>query len=90
MAKTKKNPYTPEVLETYRPPHHDIARLKADEPACFNGMVQVQRYRVTVELIEEPLDVLEDRLRGLLAKATRDNSKRDILAEAKRLGIVLE
>lgn len=90
MAKSKKNPFAPEVLETFRPPHHEVARLKSNEPACFNGMVHVQRYRVTVELIEEPAHVLEERLRALLATAKRVDSKREILAEAKRLGITLE
>lgn len=90
MAKAKNDRYAPEVLETFMPPHHLISQLKRDEPACFNGMVQVERYRVTVELIEEPKEVIEARLRALLDKATRNDPKREILAEAKRLGINLD
>lgn len=90
MAKPKKNRYAPEVLETFIPPHHLFSSLKRDNPACFNGMVQVERYRITVELIEEPSEVIEARLRELLAQATRPDPKREILAEAKRLGIKLD
>lgn len=90
MAKPAKNRYEPEVLETFMPPHHVISQLKRDEPACFNGMVHVERYRITVELIEEPKEVIEARLRALMAKATRIDPKREILAEAKRLGIKLD
>lgn len=34
-------------------------------PDCFNGIVSIRRFRVTVELIEEPRDVLVERLQKL-------------------------
>lgn len=90
MAKLKKDLYAPEVLETFFPPHHIVSGLKRDEPSCFNGFVHVQRYRVTVELIEEAPEVLEARLRDLLKTTTRSDGKKEIYAEAKRLGIKLD
>lgn len=53
-------PY-PRVFETLREPHineHNIAK----EPSCFNGIVNVRRYRITVELIEEPVEVIRERI----------------------------
>lgn len=90
MAKSKKDPYAPEVMETFLPPHSTIAGIKRSEPDCYNGFVHVQRYRVTVELIEEPAEVLEARLRELLKTTTRSDAKKEIYAEAKRLGIKLD
>jgi hypothetical protein len=85
----RKNPSEPLVMETFRPPYSEISSLRRDEPACFNGMVHVQRYRITVELIDEPKEVLQERLEALMAQTTRLNSKKDIELEAKRLGIEL-
>jgi hypothetical protein len=56
-------PACPKVIETYREPWlRDVAQT---EPSAYNGMVRIRRYRVTVELIEEPVEVLRDRLRKL-------------------------
>lgn len=62
-TKPSPAPAYPKVIETYREPRqHD---LEQTEPSAFNGEVRIRRYRVTVELIEEPIDVLRDRLRQL-------------------------
>ncbi len=40
-------------------------RLETKEPSCFNGKVSIRKYRVTVEEVPEPKEVLEARLRKL-------------------------
>jgi hypothetical protein len=68
MKKKKKTPALPaypKVIETYREPRWELDRLASSEPSAFNGIVQIRRYRVTAELIDEPIEVLRDRLRIL-------------------------
>jgi len=50
------NPY-PQVHETFFIP----VRVSSDiqkRPSCFNGMVRVRRYRITIEEIDEPVEVI--------------------------------
>jgi hypothetical protein len=54
-----------EVLEIYGRPAHAIQYLKAGSrvlPFCFNDEVGFERYRVTIEKIEEDADTLFSRL----------------------------
>lgn len=92
MAKplAKKDRHAPQILETFRNPSHVLSSQRQDNPSCYNGFVCVERYRITVELIEEPQEALKARLQDLLATATRKDAVREIHAEAKRLGITLE
>ena len=54
------------TFETYRPiEQYAINNIKQDYPSCFNGMVRVKRYKVTIEGIEEPKEVLCERLEKL-------------------------
>jgi hypothetical protein len=85
---------TPEpiVFETFADTN-DINRLirntQQDKPSHVNNEICVQRYRVTIELIEEPDEVIRDRLLALDAELGHADKHRCIKAEAKRLGIDL-
>ena len=62
---TKRTPpeVWPKVIETYQ--HMDAWRLDqlvAGAPSCLNGEVRVSRYRITVEPIVEPTEVLAARV----------------------------
>lgn len=35
------------------------------EPSCFNGRVSIKKYKITVEVIEEPIEVYQERLEKL-------------------------
>ncbi len=67
-----------------------LQHLGSKEPRVWNGGVAVKRYRVTVEEIDEPKDVLKQRLQALLLKRGHISDPESIRAEAKRLGITLE
>src|SRR3990167_2876866 len=58
------DPY-PMTIETFGDPSYYIGQIRGFEPSCFNGVVSVVRYRVTVERIEEPAEVIEARMRKL-------------------------
>jgi hypothetical protein len=55
-----------ETIETYRDiTGYTLNTLKIGEPSCFNGMVNINRYRITVEKIVESKEILRERLQIL-------------------------
>lgn len=79
----------PVKFETFGNPEKQIKRLLISEPSCFNGLVRVERYRVTVERIEEPEEVLTARLQELLALPGHIDKNNHVRRAAKKLGIKL-
>jgi hypothetical protein len=59
------------------------------EPAYWNFLV-LRRYRVTVELIDEPRDVLVERLRKLWRQDSNAHHSDTFKEAAEELGIVLD
>jgi hypothetical protein len=64
-------------------------QLTSKEPWCFNGGVGIWKYRITVEEIEEPKEVLEARLRKLWRECDNHHHWQPLQAVAKELGITL-
>lgn len=59
-------PAYPKIFETFK----EIGTWESigwvdSEPSAFNGWVRVERYRITVEKIEEPIEVIHQRLEQL-------------------------
>ena len=52
-----------EEIETFR--KDSLSQFEDDEPSCFNGIVRVVKYKYTVEEIEEPKEVIHQRLQEL-------------------------
>lgn len=77
-------------LETFGNPEAQIARLLNQEPSVFNGEVRVERYRITIERIDEPAEVMKERLQQLLAQPGHIDKNKHVRREAQRLGIVLD
>lgn len=78
------------TLETFGNPQDMIKPLMESEPSVFNGIVSVERYRVTIERIEEPQDVLKSRLQMLLDQKGHIDKNKEVRKEASRLGIKLD
>lgn len=66
-----------------------LSYLGEQVPTIFNGKVNVKRYRITIQEVEEPNDVLKERLQQLLDKGGHVSNTKAIQEEAKRLGIEL-
>lgn len=82
-------PAWPKVIETYGVPRID--RIQQTSPEAFNGMVFVERYRITIEKIEEPKDVLLQRLRELWETTERNHHLwGPIRQKALELGVVAD
>lgn len=82
-------PAYPKVIETYgEPASYTIDRMTSSEPWAGNGYVQIERYRITVERIEEPREVLIERLRMLWRTSEPNHHSWDPMrAKARELGL---
>jgi hypothetical protein len=84
-------PAYPKVIETFREVwDYDIAQMTAAHPSVGNGKVSVRRYRITVEEIAEPVEVLAERLRTLWRKTDNHHYWDPLKREARKFGIELD
>lgn len=87
--KTKPEPPLSEI-ETYRNPRgYWLNNLVRNEPSCVNSNIQIRRYRVTVTEIEEPKEVLIERLQKLWRTCDNTHHFQPMRYQAKQLGIEL-
>lgn len=64
--KTIPIPEYPKTIETFKKiGDWQLNDMEQREISCFNGIVEVEKYRITVEKIEEPIDVIQQRLETL-------------------------
>lgn len=79
-----------DVIETYRDPRGFwLNEVLQKEPSAFNSQVRVRKYRVTVELIDEPDDVIRDRIQKLWNECTNHHQWPSLRAQAKKYGLTL-
>jgi hypothetical protein len=71
-------------IETY-----EARFFSQSEPSCFNRMVRVVRYRITVEKIEEPDEVIRARIQKLWDECDNHHDKEPLMAVGKRYGLEL-
>lgn len=92
MSKPKRSDSVePIEFETFIPPDSWALReLRQHEPSCFNGIVRVRKYRVTVTPIEESTDVLRERLEKMWVKSDNSHHYQPLMDAAKSLGISLD
>ena len=64
-------------------------QLITDEPTCFNGMVRVRKYKVTVEVIEEPIEVIQARIQKMWDECNNHHHWRPLKDAAKQYGLEL-
>lgn len=74
----------PRELDTYRDPMRLIERYAATEPSATNGDVEIIRYHVTIERIDEPAEVLHARLLKLWRTSEPNHHNWDPMREAAR------
>ncbi len=76
-----------ETFRDIRPFHLD--QLIASAPSCFNGRVQVRRWRVTAELIEEPIEIIRQRIRQLWWECDNHHHATPLMQAAESYGFKL-
>ena len=65
------------------------SQMEVPHPSCWNGDVRVRRYRVTIELIDEPVEIIQARLIELWAHEDNPHRMDPLCAEAARHGLNL-
>ncbi len=68
---------------------YDQRQLRHDAPSCFNRMVRVRQYKITVELIDEPDEVIRARLQKLWDECDNWHHWEPLKKEAKKYGLML-
>jgi len=83
-------PEYPMSIETFRNiGSYDLNQLRQYDISCFNGIVRVVKYRVTVEKIEEPKEVYTERLQKLWDESDNYHDYESLINKAKQFGIEL-
>lgn len=80
----------PISFETFdRPSSFAIGGMKKAEPSCFNGVVEVRRYRVTIELVDEPREVIVERLKKIWLECSNYHHWQPLERAAVEFGVDL-
>lgn len=64
--------------------------IQLHEPSTFNGNVRVNKYRIICELIEEPIEVIHERLQKLWDECDNSHHWTPIRNKAKEYGYELQ
>ncbi len=63
---------------------YEIHNLEWDKPDCFNSIVRVRKYKVTIEQIDEPIEVIHERLENLWINIINWHDREVLEREAKK------
>ena len=74
-------------VETFRDPRGwTLTSLVASEPAAFNGIVQVEKWRIIAEKIDEPREIIFARLETLWRQSDNYHHYDPLARKAEELG----
>lgn len=78
-------------FETFRKiGSYEQSNLTSKEPSSFNGWVRIEKYKITVEQIDEPRDVLIERLQKLWDECDNHHQWQPLKNKAEELFYKLE
>lgn len=92
-SKPKPVDVFPKIVETFRKiGDYELNgySFNNDKPSCFNGVVSIKRYRVTIEIIEEPVEVYQERLQKLWDESDNHNHWHPLEIAAAEIGYKLK
>ena len=92
MGRKKKNeiPQTRSFETFLELSDYAIETLTKVEPYCINGKVRIRKYKVTIELVEEPCEVLGARLQHLWDTTNNPHHWGDLKAKAQEIGYEIQ
>ena len=77
-------------IDTFRPfDGYASSQCRQDEPSCFNGIVRVRRWRIVAELVDEPVEVIAERLRKLWRESDNHHHWEPLKRAAASVGVEL-
>lgn len=79
-------------FETFRDVRgsHNVGEMISKEPTVFNGNVSVRKFKVTIELIDEPIEVIQARIQKLWDVCENHHYWGPLQAAGKKYGIELK
>lgn len=89
-AKEPPAPEFPKVIETFGDPMwmlRDATCSTFQKPDVGNMSVRFRRYRITVEVVDEPVEVLHERLRKLFRETNNWHEREPLERAAKSVGL---
>ena len=79
-----------EIFETFRKVgSFEIGNLTANEPSCFNGIVNVTKQQITIEDVTEPIEVIQARIQKLYDECDNHHHRGPLRAIAEKYGLKL-
>lgn len=86
MPRTSKKPRYPRAFETFREPtDYAVGNLTSDKPTVGNQTVNVQRFQITIERIEETPEVYHERLQKMFWESSNTHDWSPLQEENARL-----
>jgi hypothetical protein len=67
----------------------ELRQLTQNEPSCFNGLVRVEKYRVTVEKVQEPVEAIRARLQKMWDECDNHHHREPLARAGFKYGIDL-
>lgn len=96
MANKKKANLKPKPLDTYPKTVETFRQIgdyelkgysfNNDSPHCFNGIVSIKKYRITIEVVQEPIEVYQQRLEKLWTESDNHHHWHPLENAAKEIG----
>lgn len=68
---------------------YEVGQMKQEAPSCWNGIVRVEKYRVTLEKLEEPADVIRARLQKMWDECDNHHHRGPLMRAGLKHGIDL-
>ncbi len=85
-----KPPDYPRVLETFlEPGYYFLSQSVTASPSRHNGCIEVERYRITIEKIEEPAEVIRARIVDLWETCDNHHHRAPLRTKAGEYGLDL-
>jgi len=84
-------PVFPRSFETFRKIGvFEEGQLRQEEPSVWNGNVSVVKYRVTVEIVEEPIEEIHARIQKLHNESTNPHHLMPLKQAATKFGYTIK
>jgi len=90
MSKKDKPPFEREIFADENYVRYHLSHFIGNEPHVFNGRVSFRRWKCTAELIEEPQEVLAQRLQDLWDHSGNIHHWEPLKDAAKSIGYELQ
>ena len=74
------------TFETFREiSDYQTQNMIEEQPSCFNGNVHVKRYKITIEEINEPKEIIAKRLQKLWDESSNFHHWKPLKQAAKKI-----